>query len=159
MKKKNYKNPIKESFYDDTFSYFNLESSDSEALYEGEIEMEHLLEDYHIEDFDVSELTDNIDDETSMNNLYTQGDGRPGAHEAGLRAARSLRPGSRPHPPAPEVRSTAADAHQAKTDAAGGPRSTAVAADRRPGAPPVARVPTRVPPITLESLFVGTHWD
>ncbi len=74
MKKKNYKKPIKESFYDDTFSYFNLESSDSEALFEGEIEMEHLLEDYHIEDFDVSELTDNFDDETSMNNIYTQGD-------------------------------------------------------------------------------------
>jgi hypothetical protein len=74
MKKKNYKKPIKESFYDDTFSYFNLESSDSEALYEGEIEIEQLLEDYHIEDFDISELTDNIDDETSMNKIYTQGD-------------------------------------------------------------------------------------
>ena len=74
MKKKNYKKPIKESFYDDTFSYFNLESSDSEALYEGEIEMEHLLEDYHIEDFDISELGDNIDDETSMKNIYTKGD-------------------------------------------------------------------------------------
>ena len=74
MKKKNYKKPIKESFYDDTFSYFNLESSDSEALYEGEIEMEHLLEDYHIEDFDISELGENIDDETSMKNIYTKGD-------------------------------------------------------------------------------------
>ncbi len=74
MKKKNYKKPIKESFYDDTFSYFNLESSDNEALYEGEIEIEQLLEDYHIEDFDISELTDNIDEETSMNNIYTQGD-------------------------------------------------------------------------------------
>ena len=66
MKKKNYKKPIRDSFYDDTFSYFNLESCDSEALYEGEIEMEHLLEDHHIEDFDVSELTDNIDDEISL---------------------------------------------------------------------------------------------
>jgi hypothetical protein len=66
MKKKIYKKPIKESFYDDTFSYFNLESSDSEALFEEEIEMEHLLEDYHIEDFDVSELGDNIDDEISL---------------------------------------------------------------------------------------------
>ena len=66
MKKKNYKKPIKDSFYDDTFSYFNLESSDSEALFEEEIEMEHLLEDYHIEDFDVSELGDNIDDEISL---------------------------------------------------------------------------------------------
>ena len=66
MKKKNYKLSLRESFYDDTFSYFNLESYDSEALYEGEIEMEHLLEDYHIEDFDISELSDNIDDEISL---------------------------------------------------------------------------------------------
>ena len=66
MKKKNYKNPMKQSFYDDTFSYFNLESSDSEALYEGEIEMDQLLEDYHIDDFDISELGDNIDDEISL---------------------------------------------------------------------------------------------
>ncbi len=66
MKKKNYKNPMRQSFYDDTFSYFNLESSDSEALYEGEIEMEHLLEDYHIEDIDITELGDNIDDEISL---------------------------------------------------------------------------------------------
>jgi hypothetical protein len=66
MKKKNYKKPINDSLYDDTFSYFNLESSDSEALFEEEIEMEHLLEDYHIEDFDVSELGDNIDDEISF---------------------------------------------------------------------------------------------
>jgi len=66
MKKKNYKISLRESFYDDTFSYFNLESYDSEALYEGEIEMEYLLEDYHIEDFDISELSDNIDDEISL---------------------------------------------------------------------------------------------
>jgi hypothetical protein len=66
MKKKSYKNPIKESFYDDTFSYFNFESSDSEALYEGEIEMENLLEDYHIEDFDIEDLGDNFDDEISL---------------------------------------------------------------------------------------------
>jgi len=66
MKKKNTNNPKRESFYDDTFSYFNLESSDSEALYEGEIEMNHLLEDHHIEDFDISELSDNIDDEISL---------------------------------------------------------------------------------------------
>ena len=66
MKKKNYKKSLRESFYNDTFSYFNFESSDSEALYEGEIEMEHLLEDYHIEDFDISELSDNIDDEISF---------------------------------------------------------------------------------------------
>jgi len=66
MKKKNYKNSIKESFYDDTFSYFNLESSDSEALYEGEIEMEQLLEDYHIEDLDITDVSDNIEDEVSL---------------------------------------------------------------------------------------------
>ena len=66
MKKKIYKNPLKDSFYDDTFSFFNLESSDSEALYEGEIELENLLEDYHIEDFDIEDLGDNIDDEISL---------------------------------------------------------------------------------------------
>jgi hypothetical protein len=66
MKKKNYKSRIKDSFYDDTFSYFNLDSSDSEALYEGEIEMENLLEDYHIENLDISDLGDNIDDEISL---------------------------------------------------------------------------------------------
>ena len=66
MKKKTYKKPIKDSFYDDTFSYFNLESSDSEALYEGEILLEHLLEDYHIEDLDIEDLGDNFDDEISL---------------------------------------------------------------------------------------------
>ena len=66
MKKKTYKKPIKDSFYDDTFSYFNLESSDSEALYEGEILLEHLLEDYHIEDLDIEDLSDNFDDEISL---------------------------------------------------------------------------------------------
>lgn len=66
MKKKTYKKPIKDSFYDDTFSYFNLESSDSEALYEGEIELEHLLEDYHIDDLDIEDLIDNFDDEISL---------------------------------------------------------------------------------------------
>ena len=66
MKKKTYKKPIKDSFYDDTFSYFNLESSDSEALYEGEILLEHLLEDYHIEDIDIEDLSDNFDDEISL---------------------------------------------------------------------------------------------
>lgn len=66
MKKKSYNKPTKKTFYDDTFSYFNLESSDSEALYEGEIEMDHLLEDYHIEDLDLTELSDNIDDEISL---------------------------------------------------------------------------------------------
>jgi hypothetical protein len=66
MNKKTYKKPIKDSFYDDTFSYFNLESSDSEALYEGEILLEHLLEDYHIEDLDIEDLSDNFDDEISL---------------------------------------------------------------------------------------------
>ena len=66
MKKKTYKNPIKESFYNDTLSYFNLESTDSEALYEGELEMEHLLEDYHIEDLDIEDLSENFDDEISL---------------------------------------------------------------------------------------------
>jgi hypothetical protein len=66
MKKKSYNKPTKEAFYDDTFSYFNLESSDSEALYEGEIEMDHLLEDHHIEELDITELRGNFDDEISL---------------------------------------------------------------------------------------------
>lgn len=41
----------------------NLESSDCEALYESEIEMDHFLEDYHIDDLDLSDLGDTyIDD-------------------------------------------------------------------------------------------------
>ena len=56
MKKSRYNKQIKDSFYDDTFSYMNLESSDCEALYESEIEMDQLLEDYHIDDLDLSDL-------------------------------------------------------------------------------------------------------
>jgi len=63
MKKSSYDKQIKNSFYDDTFSYMNLESSDCEALYESEIEMDHFLEDYHIDDLDLSDLGDTyIDD-------------------------------------------------------------------------------------------------
>ncbi len=63
MKKNSYNKQIKDSFYDDTFSYMNLESSDCEALYESEIEMDQLLEDYHIDDLDLSDLCDTyIDD-------------------------------------------------------------------------------------------------
>ena len=63
MKKNSYNKQIKDSFYDDTFSYMNLESSDCEALYESEIEMDQLLEDYHIDDLDLSDLGDTyIDD-------------------------------------------------------------------------------------------------
>ena len=63
MKKKSYNKKNKASFFDDTFSYMNLDSSDTEALYEEEREMNDLLEDYHIEDLDITDLEDNFDDE------------------------------------------------------------------------------------------------
>lgn len=66
MKKSSYNKQIKDSFYDDSFSYMNLESSDCEALYESEIEMDHLLEDYHIDDLDLSDLGDTYIDDISL---------------------------------------------------------------------------------------------
>lgn len=66
MKKSSYNKQIKDSFYDDTFSYMNLESSDCEALYESEIEMDQLLEDYHIDDLDILDLGDTYIDDISI---------------------------------------------------------------------------------------------
>jgi hypothetical protein len=66
MKKNRYRKQTRESFYDDTFSYLNLESSDSEALFEEEREINNLLEDYNIEDLDISELGDNCDIDISL---------------------------------------------------------------------------------------------
>lgn len=63
MKKNSYKQKLSESFYDDTFSYLNLESSDSEALYNEEMEVNNLLEDYSIEDLDPSDLDEKLLDE------------------------------------------------------------------------------------------------
>ena len=62
MRKKKYRQTNKKSFYDDTFSYLNLDSSDSEALYEGERELDNLLEDYNIKDLDISDLDGDYDD-------------------------------------------------------------------------------------------------
>ncbi|MCH7722776.1 MAG: hypothetical protein IIA49_14885 [Bacteroidetes bacterium] len=66
MKKSRYNKQIKDSFYDDIFSYMNLESTDCEALYESEIEMDHFLEDYHIDDLDLSDLVDAYIDDISL---------------------------------------------------------------------------------------------
>lgn len=66
MKKRRYNKQIKDSFYDDIFSYMNLESTDCEALYESEIEMDHFLEDYHIDDLDLSDLVDAYIDDISL---------------------------------------------------------------------------------------------
>ena len=63
MKKKKYNQPNKKSFYDDTFSYLNLDSSDSEALFEEEQMLNNLLEDYNIEDLDISDLEEDYDDD------------------------------------------------------------------------------------------------
>lgn len=67
MKKSSYNKLIKDSFYNDTFSYMNLESLDCEALYEREIEMDQLLEDHHIDDLDLSDLGDTYIDDISLN--------------------------------------------------------------------------------------------
>ena len=63
MKKNSYKNKISDSFYDDTFSYFNMESSDSEALYNEEMEVNNILEDHEIEDLDLSDLDEKFLDD------------------------------------------------------------------------------------------------
>ena len=63
MRKKKYLQPKKKSFYDDTFSYLNLDSTDNESLYERELKMNNLLEDYNIRDLDLSDLDDEIDDD------------------------------------------------------------------------------------------------
>jgi hypothetical protein len=63
MKKNSYKNKMSDSFYDDTFSYLNLESSDSEALYNEEMEVNNILEDHEIQDLDLSELDEKFLDE------------------------------------------------------------------------------------------------
>ena len=59
MKKNKNRKQISNTFFDDTFSYFNFESSDSEAFFEEEEEMNQLLEDYKIADLDLSEIDDN----------------------------------------------------------------------------------------------------
>jgi hypothetical protein len=63
MKKNSYRNKMSDSFYDDTFSYLNLESSDSEALYNEEMEVNNILEDHEIQDLDLSELDEKFLDE------------------------------------------------------------------------------------------------
>ena len=63
MRRKKYLQSKKKSFYDDTFSYLNLDSTDNESLYEQELKMDNLLEDYNIRDLDLSDLDDDIDDE------------------------------------------------------------------------------------------------
>ncbi|MEJ2196725.1 MAG: hypothetical protein P8X73_17970 [Ignavibacteriaceae bacterium] len=63
MKKSRDNKKIRDSFYEDTFSYLNFDLSDGLAQYEGEIDMNNFLEDHNIEDLDISELNDSdIDD-------------------------------------------------------------------------------------------------
>jgi hypothetical protein len=66
LKKKSTNKQNKDSFFDDTFSYLNLDSQDGEALFEEELKMNNLLEDYNIEDLDLSDLDVNFDDEISL---------------------------------------------------------------------------------------------
>jgi hypothetical protein len=66
MKKIRYNKKISDSFYDDSFSYLAFEAEDEELSFEGEIEMNNLLEDHNIEDLDVSVLNDNIIEDISL---------------------------------------------------------------------------------------------
>jgi len=66
MKKSRYSKKIRETFYNDSFSYLSFDSSKDEASFEGEIEMNNLLEDHNIEDLDISELNDNDVDDISL---------------------------------------------------------------------------------------------
>ena len=63
MKKSRDIKKIRDSFYEDSFSYLGFDSVDGAAQYEGEIDMNNFLEDHNIEDLDISDLNDSdIDD-------------------------------------------------------------------------------------------------
>ena len=66
MKKNHYNKKISDSFYYDSFSYLGFEAEDEEVSFEGEIEMNNLLEDHNIEDLDISVLNDNYVDDISL---------------------------------------------------------------------------------------------
>jgi hypothetical protein len=66
MKKSRYNKKISDSFYHDSFSYLGFEAEDEEVSFEGEIEMNNLLEDHNIEDLDVSVLNDNDIEDISL---------------------------------------------------------------------------------------------
>jgi hypothetical protein len=66
MKTSRHNNKISNSFYDDSFSYLGFEAEDEEVSFEGEIEMNNLLEDHNIEDLDVSVLNDKSIDDISL---------------------------------------------------------------------------------------------
>ena len=66
MKKNRYSKKISDSFYDDSFSYLSFETEDEELSFEGEIEMNNLLEDHNIEDLDVSVLNVNDIEDISL---------------------------------------------------------------------------------------------
>ena len=66
MKKSRYNKKISDSFYDDSFFCLGFEAEDEEVSFEGEIEMNYLLEDHNIKDLDVSELNDNDIDDISL---------------------------------------------------------------------------------------------
>ena len=66
MKKSRYYRNISDSFYYDSFSCLGFEAEDEEVAFEGEIEMNNLLEDHNIEDLDVSVLNKNGNDDISL---------------------------------------------------------------------------------------------
>lgn len=66
MNNNRYNKKLRDSFYNDSYSYLGFESSARQDLFEGEIEMNNFLEDHNIEDLDISELNDNDIDDLSL---------------------------------------------------------------------------------------------
>ena len=66
MKKNRYSKKISDSLYDDSFSCLGFEAEDEEVSFEGEIEMNNLLEDHNIQDLDVSVLNVNGIEDISL---------------------------------------------------------------------------------------------
>ena len=64
MNKQLRKQKLGDSLYDDTFSYLNISSTENEAVYEKDEQINQLLEDYHIDDLDLSEFNNDEFDES-----------------------------------------------------------------------------------------------
>ena len=64
MNKRVQKQKLGDSLFDDTFSYLNLAAAENETAIENEERINQLLEDYHIEDLDLSEFNKDEFDES-----------------------------------------------------------------------------------------------
>ena len=63
MKQKK-KNKLSDSLYDDTFSYLSFTPTNDESSLSEDEEIDELLEEYHIDDLDLSDLDKDAFDES-----------------------------------------------------------------------------------------------